>query len=109
MGDPYITPLERLRIGFCYDLKSGYIAERIPEELVSGFESIKTIDAITTALKNADFIVTHLGDIRQLVQHRALFSRDKSLNASELFRTALVKSKHSNELSKFPLFIKPVG
>lgn len=71
MGDNHITTAGRLRIGFCYDLKSDYIAKGVPEELVSGFETIRTIDAITMALEKAGFVVVPLGDVRQLVQKLA--------------------------------------
>lgn len=39
----------------------------------------------------------------------ALSRRNKLSSVSELFATALAKSKHSDSLSKFPLFLKPVG
>src|ERR1700761_1465777 len=39
----------------------------------------------------------------------ALTTKGGSLDIAEKFKAALAKSRHANDLSKFPLFLKPVG
>jgi len=55
-------------IGICYDLKNDYVAQGVPAELVEGFETDTTIQAIAEALDKAGYAVLPIGDIRQLVR-----------------------------------------